>query len=128
MMGLAAKSSNGDRLFDNLHSTPHFHYLFFHLAYAFTQLAKARLTPKQLHLLFETHQTLRYNPDLSPTALADRLSKKLRIPLSTTKFNLAILKGAGLLETKPTGKQQTTAHLSYGGQLLIQLLPETKIG
>ncbi|MFW9985111.1 MAG: hypothetical protein ACFFDJ_00925 [Candidatus Odinarchaeota archaeon] len=125
---MAAKSSNEDRLFDNLRSIPHFHYLFFHLAYAFTQLAQKRLTPKQLHLLFETHQTLRFNPDLSPTALADRLSKKLRMPLSTTKFNLTILKGTGLLETKSTSNRRTTAHLSYGGQLLIQLLPEPKIG
>ncbi len=127
MMGLAAKSSTEDWLFNSLRSTPQFHNLLFHLAYAFTQLARARLTQKQLHLLFATRHTLRFYPDLSPTALADSLSKKLGMPLSTTKFNLTILKDAGLLETTPTSNRRTTAHLSYGGQLLTQLLPEPKM-
>ena len=127
MMGLAAKSSTEDWFFNNLRLTPYFHNHFFHLAYAFTQLAQKRLTQKQLHLLFATRQTLRYYPELSPTALADSLSKKLGMPLSTTKFNLTILKDTGLLETKSTSNGRTTAHLSYGGQLLTQLLPEPKM-
>jgi DNA-binding MarR family transcriptional regulator len=127
MMGLAAKSSTEDWLFDNLLLGTQFQNLFFHLAYAFTQLAKERLTPKQLQLLFATRLTLRYYSNLSPTGLAENLSKKLRLPLSTTKFNLAILKRAGLLETKSSSERRNTVHLSYGGKLLTQLLSEPKM-
>lgn len=123
-MGLAAKSSTEGHFFDDWGSTPLFKHFLLHLAYAFTQLAKTRLTDKQLYLLFASRQALYYHPEFSPTALADYLSRKLHIPLSTTKFNLKALKDAGLLETSSTNKRRTRANLSYGGQLLTQLLSE----
>jgi len=126
-MGLTTKSSTEGYFFDDLGSTPLFEHFKLHLANAFLQLAKTRLTEKQRLLLFASNQTLRYNPDLSPTALADRLSRKLGMPLSTTKFNLKVLKDSGLLETKPGNKRRTSTSLSFGGQLLAQLLSEPKL-
>lgn len=97
------------------------------LAKAFLQLAKTRLTEKQRLLLLASSRMLRYYPNLSPTALADRLSRKLCMPLSTTKFNLKVLKDAGLLETKPSSKWRMSTSLSFGGKLLAQLLSEPKL-
>lgn len=126
-MGLATKSSTEGYFFDDLGSTPLFERFMLHLTNAFTQLALTRLTEKQRLLLFASKQTLSYYPDLSPTALADRLSRKFGLPLSTTKFNLNILKEAGLLETKPASRRRTTASLTFGGHLLAQLLSEPKL-
>ncbi|MFX0169249.1 MAG: hypothetical protein ACFE89_07835 [Candidatus Hodarchaeota archaeon] len=119
---MAAKSSTEGYFFDEPSLTLSFSELLLNLALAFAKLAKTRLTQKQLCLLFTARQTLRHHPHLSPTALADCLARKLGMPLSTTKFNLQVLKNAGLLETKQTSKLRTTAKLSYGGQLLTQLL------
>lgn len=126
-MGLAAKSSTEGYFFDDLGSTPLFEHFMLNLATTLTQLAKTRLTEKQQLLLLASNQTLRYYPDLSPTALADRLSRKLCMPLSTTKFNLKVLKEAGLLETKPSSKWRTSTSLSFGGKLLTQLLSKPKL-
>jgi DNA-binding MarR family transcriptional regulator len=126
-MGLATKSSTEGYFFDDLGSTPLFERFMLHLANAFTQLATTRLTEKQRLLLFASNQTLRYYPNLSPTALAERLSRKLGLPLSTTKFNLKVLKEAGLLETKPASKRRTSTSLSFGGHLLAQLLSKPEL-
>lgn len=121
MMGLATKSSTEGH-FNNWGSTSLFSQVLLPLAEAFTQLAHTRLTRKQRTLLLTTRAVLRYRPELSPTGLADCLSRKLRMPLSTVKFNLRVLKNAGLLELHPIKKRQTTVTLSHGGQLLTQLL------
>ena len=92
------------------------------------QLAKTRLTDKQLQLLFRARETLHYHPDLSPTGLADYLARKCRMPLSTTKFNLRVLRNAGLLESNRGKMLRTTARLSFGGHLLTQLLPYPDLG
>ncbi len=123
-MELAAKSSMKDDFFDDLSSARHSENFLLHLANAFVQLAKTRLTEKQRFLLFATRQAIRYHPNLSPTALADYLAHKLNLLLSTTKFSLKVLKNAGLLESKSSNKRRTTVRLSYGGQLLTQFLPE----
>jgi hypothetical protein len=125
MMGLAAKSSAKDDFFDYLASTWHSENYLRQLAKAFTLLAKTRLTDKQRSLLFAAHQTLKFRPNLSPTALADHLSRKLQLPLSTTKFNLNVLKNAGLFDTNSSSKHRSRVSLSYGGRLLTQLLPKT---
>ena len=125
MMGLAAKSSTKEAFFDELGSSEFQERNFLQLASAFALLAKLRLTRKQRFLLFATQQALRYHSDLSPTALAEYLSRKWQLPLSTTKFNLKILKDTGLLETRTATKRRTTLSLSFGGQLLLQLLPES---
>ena len=122
-MGLAAKSSTEGSFSDEPGLTFTFSELLLQLAFALTQLAQTRLTKKQLQLLFRARQTLRYHPQLSPTGLADFLARKNRMPLSTIKFNLRILKRAGLLEATRTQKLRTTARLSFAGQLLTQLLP-----
>ncbi|MFW9830213.1 MAG: hypothetical protein ACFFD8_00305 [Candidatus Thorarchaeota archaeon] len=122
MMGLTAKSSTKEYFLNDLGLTLPFELLLLQLAYAFTKLAKTRLTEKQQFLLFAAHQTLHYHTKCSFTALAEHLSRKLQMPLSTTKFNLNILRNAGLLKCKPAGRRRTTTSLSYGGQLLIQLL------
>ena len=126
MMGLAAKSSTKED-FDELSSLEFQERNFHQLASAFALLAKARLTSKQRLLLFATHKALRYHSDLSPTALAEYLSRKWQFPLSTTKFNLNTLKDTGLLETRLSANGRTTLSLSYGGQLLVQLLPEPEL-
>ncbi len=124
MMGLAAKSSTKDDRFDEFSSSDFQENNFQQLANAFTLLAKTRLTKKQRFLLFATRQALRYHSDLSPTALAEYLARNWQLPLSTTKFNLKVLKNAGLLLTNPSRTQRTTLSLSFGGQLLLQRLPE----
>ncbi|MFX1319005.1 MAG: hypothetical protein ACFE9O_07670 [Promethearchaeota archaeon] len=105
-------------------STWDFEGLFLQLASTLKQLAKTRLTEKQRFLLFAAHRALRFHPNLSPTALADFLARKFKFPLSTTKFNLNILRNAGLLEIRSSNSRGTRICLSYGGQLLTQLLPE----
>lgn len=127
MMGLTAKSSTKVSFWDHRDAFLPFERCLLHLASAFSKLAKTRLTEKQQFLLFATQNTLRYHPNLSLTALADYLSKKFEMPLSTTKFNLKILKDAGLLECTFKRKRRATTSLSYGGQLLTQLLPEPNI-
>ncbi len=127
MMGLTVKSSTKVSSLDLRSSSLPFERCLLHLALAFSKLAKTRLTEKQQFLLFATQHTLRYHSNLSLTALADYLSKKLRMPLSTTKFNLKILKDAGLLECTFKRKRRATTSLSYGGQLLTQLLQEPNI-
>jgi len=123
MMGLAAKSSTEGSFFTESGLTLTSTKLLLELALSFSLLAKTRLTSKQLQLLFSARQTLRFHPHLSPTGLADYLAHKCRMPLSTTKFNLRVLRNAGLLETKLTKTQRTTVRLSLGGHLLTQLLP-----
>ncbi len=127
MMGLAAKSSTKETFMDRWGSEPHFEQLVLYLADAFAQLARTRLTEKQLTLLKSSKEMLRFYPSLSPTALAEQLSRKLPMPLSTVKFNLRVLLDTGLLktkQTKQTKKWRNTVTLSYGGQLLSQLLLE----
>jgi len=127
MMGLAAKSSTKVTFMDRWGSVPNFEQLVLYLADAFTQLARTRLTEKQLTLLKSAKDLLGYHPSLSPTALAEQLSRKLPMPLSTVKFNLRVLLDTGLLKTKQTKqskKWRNTVTLSYGGQLLSQLLLE----
>ena len=123
MMGLAAKSSTEGSFFTESGLTLTFTELLLELASTFSLLAKTRLTSKQLRLLFSAFQALRFHPHLSPTGLADYLARKCRMPLSTTKFNLRVLRNAGLLETKLTETQRTIVRLSLGGHLLTQLLP-----
>ncbi len=113
-----------DSFFDDLSLTQLQEHFLQHLASTFAQLAKTRLTDKQRFLLFATQQALRYHPNLSPTALADYLARKWQLPLSTTKFNLNVLKKAGLLKKSSTKNGRNTVCLSFGGQLLIQLLSE----
>jgi hypothetical protein len=94
---------------------------------AFFQLARSRLTAKQMNLLMESSKVLSFYPLKSYSALADTLSRKLRMPLSTVKFNLCVLREAGLLEMsrKLRGRKwRNTIGLSEGGQLLAQSLGE----
>jgi hypothetical protein len=101
--------------------------LVFQLADAFLQLARSRLTEKQMTLLRESHKVLGFYPLKSYSALADALSRKLRMPLSTVKFNLCVLREAGLLEMRRKllgRKWRNTIGLSGAGQLLAQSLEE----
>jgi len=122
MMGLAAKSSTEGSFFTESSLSLTFTELLLELASGFSLLAKTRLTSKQLRLLFSARQALRFHPNLSLTGLADYLAHKCRMPLSTTKFNLRVLRNAGLLETRLSKIQQTKVRLSFGGHLLTQLL------
>ncbi|MFX1509663.1 MAG: hypothetical protein ACFFBR_05075 [Promethearchaeota archaeon] len=121
---MAAKSSRKDNFFDDLSTPLQLESLFLQLAATFAKLAYTRLTKKQRFLLLMTQRALQYHPKLSPTALADYLSRKFGLPLSTTKFNLNILKRAGLLDTRRSNNQGSRIRLSYGGWLLTQLLSE----
>jgi len=122
-MGLATKSSTEGYFFDDLGSTPLFERFMLHLANAFTQLASTRLTEKQRLLLFASNQILRYYPDLSPTALAERLSRKLGMPLSTTKFNLNVLKEASRYRDELVPDLRTKCGIMVGlGETTDQLV------
>lgn len=126
-MGLTAKSFAQVLHLDSLSSAPLSEELVLHLANAFLQLARSRLTTKQLSLLKTAHKVLSFYPLKSYSALADALSQKLGIPLSTVKFNLCVLRDAGLLETsrKLLGRKwRNTVALTEGGQLLAQSLGE----
>jgi hypothetical protein len=124
-MGLTAKSSMKDNFFDDLSTLLQLESFFCQLAEAFAKLAYTRLTKKQQFLLFMAYRTLQYHPELSPTALADCLARKYSLPLSTTKFNLKVLKKAGLLETHTSNNHGSRICLSFGGWLLTQLLSES---
>jgi hypothetical protein len=89
------------------------------------QLARTRLTAKQRKLLVASRKALRHRPTLSLSALADHLSRNLPMPLSTVKFNLAVLRRAGLLQNRCLAKRRNTVNLSPAGRLLAQSLPET---
>jgi hypothetical protein len=124
MTGLTTKSSTENSLSGSWGSASLLEQLVFHLADGFTKLARNRLTKKQQKLLLATREANRYRPMLSYTALADYLSRKLKMPFSTVKFNLRVLRKTGLLTTLATDKQSNAATLSHCGQLLVQLLPE----
>lgn len=119
-MGLFAKSSAGMEC-EGFQSFL-FGQLVLHLAVAFRQLARTRLTSKQRQLLITADKLLRCRPRLSFSALADRLSRDLNMPLSTVKFNLRVLREAGLLETRYTRERKRLAALSRGGELLVGML------
>ena len=112
---------------DSLGSTPLSEELVLQLVETLLRLARSRLTDKQLSLLVESRKVLSFYPLKSYSALADILSRKLKMPLSTVKFNLRVLREAGLLEMKRKlqgRKWRNTVILSEGGQLLAQSLEE----
>ena len=121
-MGLATKSSKQDLHQGKWDSAPFLEQLVLSLAKSYTQLALTRLTTKQRALLLATSQALRYHPLFTYTALADYLSRKLRMPLSTVKFNLCVLRDTGLLTSQQNSKRRSTANLTPGGQLLALFL------
>ncbi len=124
---MTAKSFAQALRLDSLGSTPLSEELVLQLVDAFLQLARSRLTTKQMNLLVESRKVLSFYPLKSYSALADALSRKLRMPLSTVKFNLCVLRDAGLLEMRRTlrgRKWRNTIGLSEGGQLLAQSLEE----
>lgn len=121
-MGLFAKSSAGldhEQLPSFL-----FSQLALHLAETLIQLACTRLTAKQRQLIIAADKLLRRTPQLSLSALADRLSRNLNMPFSTVKFNLRVLREAGLLVMRDTQRGKRFAALSWGGELLAGVLSE----
>jgi hypothetical protein len=125
MTGLTAKSSTEEYVLSSWGSAPLSEQLLLQLAEAFVQLARTRLTAKQRKLLVASRKALRHRPTLSLSALADHLSRNLPMPLSTVKFNLAVLRRAGLLQNRCLAKRRNTVNLSPAGRLLAQSLPET---
>ena len=124
MTGVTAKSSTEEQVLSSWGSAPRSEQVVLQLAEALTQLAFARLTKKQRKLLVASHAALGYHPALSLSALADYLSKNLSMPLSTVKFNLAVLRKAGLLRNACFAKRRHSASLSPAGRLLVRLLPQ----
>lgn len=123
-MGLNAKSSTEEQVLSSWGSAPRFEQLALELAEALAKLALTRLTGKQRKLLAASNTALGYYPRLSLSALADRLARNLPMPLSTVKFNLAVLRKAGLLRSRYLAKRHSCVSLSHAGQLLVRLLPE----
>jgi len=124
MTGLTAKSSTEEYVLSSWGSAPLSEQVLLQLAEALVQLARTRLTAKQRKLLLASHTALRHRPTLSLSALADHLSRNLPMPLSTVKFNLAVLRKAGLLRNKCLAKRRNVVSLSLAGRLLAQSLPE----
>ena len=124
MTGLNAKSSTQEQVLSSWGSTPPSKQLVLDLAEALAQLARTRLTRKQQHLLEASKTLLRHRATLSLSALADHLSRNLPMPLSTVKFNLAVLRKAGLLQSRCLPRRRNSVNLSLAGQLLVQLLLE----
>ncbi len=127
ILSVTAKSFAQVLRLDSLSSAPLSEEPLLRLANAFLQLAHSRLTAKQLSLLGASHKVLGFNPLKSYSALAEALSRKLGMPLSTVKFNLCILRKAGLLEMRRKlrgRKWRNTVALTEGGQLLAQSLEE----
>jgi hypothetical protein len=124
MTGLTAKSSTEELASSSWGAAPLSEQLVLQLAEAFAQLARTRLTWKQQKLLVASRTALRHRPMLSLSALADHLSRNLSMPLSTVKFNLAVLRKADLFQNRCSGKRRTAASLSLAGRLLAQLLAE----
>lgn len=124
MTGLTAKSSTEEQVLSSWGSASLSKQLVLQLAEALTQLARTRLTAKQRKLLVVTRTALGHRPTLSLSALADYLSRNLPMPLSTVKFNLAVLRKAGLLHNRCLAKRRNTVNLSPAARLLAQLLSE----
>jgi DNA-binding transcriptional ArsR family regulator len=124
MTGLTAKSSTEELVLSSWGSAPLLEQLVLQLADAFARLARTRLTTKQRKLLLATRTALGHRPTHSLSALADHLSRNLQMPLSTVKFNLAVLRRAGLLQSRCLPKRGNTVTLSAAAQLLARLLQE----
>jgi hypothetical protein len=124
MTGLNAKSSTEEQVPSGWGSASLSEQVVLQLAAALAQFASARLTKKQRKLLVASHASLRHHPTLSLSTLADHLSRTLPMPLSTVKFNLAVLRKAGLLRNACLAKRHHSASLSLAARLLVELLPE----
>ena len=124
MTGLNAKSSTEEQVLSSWGSAPLSEQFVLQLAEALAQLARTRLTRKQRQLLAASKTALGHHPTLSLSALADHLSRNLPMPLSTVKFNLSVLREAGLLRNRCLAKRRNTVSLSPAGRLLVQMLLE----
>jgi len=84
---------------------------------AFFQLAEARMSDTQKTVLKLSRQLLKFN-DLSVTALADLVSRRSKVPYSTTKWNLRSLKEMGLLTGGDEHRKGERARLTREAQML----------
>jgi len=91
---------------------------------AFLRLALMKLTKRQKKILVELY--LNCNGDVTLTSLARELSEKLRLPESTVKWNLRLLRDAGLIQAGSFREKNVPVRLSRAGLVLAEKLARLK--
>ena len=83
-----------------------------------------KLTKRQKKILVELY--LNCNGDVTLTSLARELSEKLRLPESTVKWNLRLLRDAGLIQAGSFREKNVPVRLSRAGLVLAEKLARLK--
>lgn len=89
----------------------------------FIKLAETRLSKKQKQLLLLAHKLLQHEK-MTLNSLIEKISKELKMPPSTVKWNVNVLRKAGLLQGGNENNKGLPACLTPGGKLLAQYLQE----
>lgn len=87
----------------------------------FIKLAETRLSKKQKQLLLLAHELLQYE-SMTLNSLIEKISKQLKMSPSTVKWNINVLRKAGLLEGGNVINKGLPAYLTQGGKMLAQYL------
>lgn len=86
---------------------------------AFIKLAESRLSRKQKRLLLLADEFLRYE-NMSLNSLVEKISKELKMPFSTVKWNINILRKTGLIDGGRKENKGLPARLTLGGKILVE--------
>jgi len=86
---------------------------------AFIKLAESRLSRKQKRLLLLADEFLQYE-NMSLNSLVEKISKELKMPFSTVKWNINILRKAGLIDGGRKENRGLPARLTLGGKILVE--------
>ncbi len=86
---------------------------------AFIKLAESKLSRKQKRLLLLADEFLQYE-NMSLNSLVEKISKELKIPFSTVKWNINILRKSGLIDGGRKESKGLPARLTLGGKILAE--------
>lgn len=91
---------------------------------AFIRLAELRLSRKQKQLLLLADELLQCN-NMTLNSLIEEISREIKMPVSTVKWNVNVLKKAGLIEGGEKDSKGLPARLTQGGKILAKYLRKT---
>jgi len=86
---------------------------------AFIKLADSRLSRKQKRLLLLADEFLQYE-NMSLNSLVEKISKELKMPFSTVKWNINVLRKTGLIDGGRKESKGLPARLTLGGKILVE--------
>ncbi len=93
---------------------------------AFVKLAEFRLSKKQKQLLLVADEFLRCE-NMTLNSLIEEISRELKMPSSTVKWNINVLKKVGLIEGGRKDNKGLPARLTQGGKILAEYLRKTSL-